>query len=90
MMSHTHINAPRWVIPTRRGDFSDFDLLGVDHAALRLDAFLQHLQHALLRELRHDLQVLNWNIKLGPVIGYHALTGASGNKTETAKVRGPN
>lgn len=62
-------------IPTWGRDFTDLDISWAHLAALLLDATLQRIQHSLLWELRHDLQVTDWNIKLGPVISYHAFAG---------------
>lgn len=78
-----HANAPpRWLphlppsrVPTRGGDFHDIN------AALRgthlHNAILQIFQHALFWNLWQVLQVINWYVKLGPVVGNHALTVVS-------------
>lgn len=59
-------------VPTWGGNFHDA------HVALRgtfiQNAFLQSVQHSFLWELRQDRQVINWYVKLGPVVGNHALT----------------
>lgn len=70
------------VVPTWGSDFSDLDIRTVPQAALPLNAILQDLQHPHLWELRHDLQVFDWNIKLGPIEGKHTLTGVSRGERE--------
>lgn len=63
-------------VPTRGCDFHDA------HAGLRgtfpHNVVLQNAHHSLLWEVWQDLQVLNWYVKLGPVVGNHALTVVSG------------
>lgn len=63
------------VVPTWGSDFSDFYV--ASHGALCLNAILQRIQNSRLWELWHDLQVFNWYVKLGPVVGDNALTGVS-------------
>lgn len=78
------VRPPTWppVVPTWGSDFTDLDLVAARRTALRLNAILQRLQHQLLWELGHELQVFDWNVELGPVVGYHPLAGASRNERE--------
>ena len=65
-------------VPTRGSDFHNA------HAALYgsffQNALLQSVQNSLFWELWQDLQIINWYIKLGPVVGNHTLTVLSRRK----------
>lgn len=78
------------VVLTRGSNFTDCNVLVACLAALHLNAMLQCSQHPLLRELWHDLQVFNWYIKLGPVVGNYTLTSASRNEREMVERRNLN
>lgn len=61
---------------TRGGDFHD--VKAAQRASLLLhDAVLQGFEHSLLWQLRQVIQVINWYVKLGPVVGNHTLTVVS-------------
>lgn len=63
-------------VRTRGGDFHDANA-AQRAAPLIQDAVLQRFEHSLLWQLWQVLQVLNWYVKLGPVVGNHTLTVVS-------------